>query len=107
MRFFLLSLLLLPLAKPVAGVAIFNDAKERRVMIIAGAGGEAEYTFVLATRPEADVTLTPTSADLLEAIVSPVVFSSGNWSDPATVTVTGVNDNVDLPSDPTVQIGMI
>ena len=40
MRFFLLSLLLLPLAKPAAEVAVFNEAKERRVMVIAGAGGE-------------------------------------------------------------------
>ncbi|MEC8973447.1 MAG: hypothetical protein VX509_05970, partial [Verrucomicrobiota bacterium] len=48
MRFFLLSLLLLPLAKPVAEGALFNAAAERRVMIIAGAGGEAEYTELFA-----------------------------------------------------------
>jgi hypothetical protein len=47
MRFFLL-ILLLPLAKPVAEVAVFNDVKERRVMVIAGAGGEAEYTEMFA-----------------------------------------------------------
>ena len=48
MRLLLLSLLLLPLAKPAAEVAVFNDAGERRVMIIAGAGGEEEYTELFA-----------------------------------------------------------
>ena len=43
-RALLLGLLLLPLAKPAAGEAVFNDAGKRRVMIITGAGGEAEYT---------------------------------------------------------------
>ena len=48
MRSLLLSLLLLPLAKPAAGEAVFNDAAKRRVMIVAGAGGEAEYTELFA-----------------------------------------------------------
>ena len=48
MRFVLLSLLLLPLAKPAGEVAVFNDAGERRVMIITGAGGEEEYTELFA-----------------------------------------------------------
>ncbi len=48
MRFVLLSLLLLPLTKPVGEVAVFNDASKRRVMIITGAGGEEEYTGLFA-----------------------------------------------------------
>ena len=48
MRLFLLSLLLLPLAKSVAEIAIFNEVNERRVMIITGAGGEEEYTELFA-----------------------------------------------------------
>ena len=44
MRLLLLSLLLLPLAKSAAEIAIFNEINERRVMIITGAGGEEEYT---------------------------------------------------------------
>ncbi len=48
MRFFLLSLLLLPLAKPAAEVAVFNEANERRVMVITGAGGEEDYTGLFA-----------------------------------------------------------
>ena len=48
MRLLLLSLLLLPLAKPAAEIAIFNEVNERRVMIITGAGGEEEYTEMFA-----------------------------------------------------------
>ena len=48
MRLLLLSLLLLPLAKSAAEIAIFNEVSERRVMIITGAGGEEEYTELFA-----------------------------------------------------------
>ena len=48
MRLLLLSLLLLPLAKPAAEIAIFNEVNERRVMIITGAGGEEEYAELFA-----------------------------------------------------------
>ena len=48
MRLLLLSLLLLPLAKSAAEIAIFNEVSERRVMIITGAGGEEEYTDLFA-----------------------------------------------------------
>ncbi|MEC7813157.1 MAG: hypothetical protein VX598_10150 [Verrucomicrobiota bacterium] len=48
MRLLLLSLLLLPLAKSAAEIAIFNEINERRVMIITGAGGEEEYTELFA-----------------------------------------------------------
>ena len=48
MRLLLLGLLLLPLAKSAAEIAIFNEINERRVMIITGAGGEEEYTELFA-----------------------------------------------------------
>jgi hypothetical protein len=48
MRLLLLSLLLLPFAKLDAEVDVFNVVNERRVMIIAGAGGEKEYTELFA-----------------------------------------------------------
>ena len=48
MRLLLLSLLLLPLAKSAAEIAIFNEINERRVMIITGAGGEEEYPELFA-----------------------------------------------------------
>ena len=47
-RALLLSLLLLPLAKSAAGEAVFNDATKRRVMVVTGAGGEADYTELFA-----------------------------------------------------------
>ena len=47
-RALLLSLLLLPLANPAAGEAVFNDATKRRVMVVTGAGGEADYTELFA-----------------------------------------------------------
>jgi large repetitive protein len=58
------------------------------------AGGSAEFTVVLATRPSADVTIGISSGDITEGTVFPdsLIFTSANWSDPQTVTVTGADD---------------
>ena len=51
---------------------------------------------VLNTQPTADVTITPTSSDDGEGTVSgALTFTSDNWNDAQTVTVTGVNDDID------------
>ncbi len=60
------------------------------------AGGTASFTVVLLTQPFADVSIALTSSDSSEGTVSsPLVFTSGNWNVPQTVTITGVNDAVD------------
>ncbi len=68
---------------------------------VAEEGGTATYTVVLNNQPTADVTITPASSDTLAATVSPtsLTFTTTDWDTAQTVTVTGVNDTIDNPSD--------
>ena len=61
------------------------------------AGDTAAFTIVLNTKPTDDVTIPLSSSDTTEGTVSPssVVFTPTNFSTPQTVTVTGVDDEVD------------
>ena len=61
------------------------------------AGGTVMIDVVLAAQPTANVVVTPTSSDDGEGTVSPetLTFTSDNWNDAQTVTVTGVNDDID------------
>ena len=61
-----------------------------------GAGGT--YTVRLNSQPKGSVTVTPSTSDAAVATVSgALTFAAGNWNMPQTVTVTGVDDNVDNP----------
>ena len=52
---------------------------------------EATYTVVLESQPTADVVITPTSSAVAAARVSgALTFTSGNWRQAQTVTVSGV-----------------
>src|SRR4029453_14863082 len=57
----------------------------------------ATFPAVLNSQPTADVTIGLTSSDTTEGTVSPasLTFTSANWNVPQTVTVTGVNDDLD------------
>jgi len=58
------------------------------------AGGTKTYTIMLNSQPTADVTVTPTSQDRTIATVSaPLTFTPGNWNQPQTITVTGIDDH--------------
>ena len=61
------------------------------------AGGTATFTVVLNTQPTANVTIGLSSSDTTEGTVGPasLTFTTANWNTPQTVTVTGVNDDVD------------
>lgn len=61
------------------------------------AGGTDTFTIVLNTEPTANVVIGLTSSDTTEGTVSPssVTFTTGNWNSAQTVTLTGVNDDVD------------
>ena len=61
------------------------------------AGGTATFSVVLDSQPAADVTISITSGDTTEGTVSAssLTFTAANWNVPRTVTVTGVNDDVD------------
>ena len=60
-------------------------------------GGTATFTVVLDSQPTADVTIGLLSSDPTEgtAVPASLTFTAANWSTPQTVTVTGVNDDID------------
>ena len=60
-------------------------------------GGTAMFTVVLSAQPTADVTIAVASSDLTEGTVDTALltFTMGNWDTPQTVTVTGVDDDLD------------
>ncbi|MFA6475056.1 MAG: DUF2341 domain-containing protein [Patescibacteria group bacterium] len=79
-----------------------NDVAGVTVGAISGntteANGTATYTVVLNTQPTGNVEVDSTSNDSTEGTVttgSTLTFTSVNWATPQTVTVTGVNDDVD------------
>lgn len=59
-------------------------------------GGQDSFTVVLESEPTATVTVPVASDNTSEVTVSPtsLTFTSGNWSTPQTVTLTGVDDDV-------------
>ena len=61
------------------------------------AGGTAQFTVVLNTQPTANVTIGLSSSDTTEGTVSPssLTFTPSNWNTPQTVTITGVDDDID------------
>ncbi|MGB2762060.1 MAG: Calx-beta domain-containing protein [Minisyncoccales bacterium] len=61
------------------------------------AGGADTFTVVLDSQPTHDVTIALSSSDTGEGTVSAssLTFTSVNWSTAQTVTVTGVDDDVD------------
>eukprot|EP01060_Flectonema_neradi_P032073 TRINITY_DN5030_c1_g4_i1.p1 TRINITY_DN5030_c1_g4~~TRINITY_DN5030_c1_g4_i1.p1 ORF type:complete len:6131 (+),score=1457.99 TRINITY_DN5030_c1_g4_i1:115-18507(+) len=70
------------------------------------AGGVAKFTVQLVGQPTSEVTVTLTSSDTTEGTVSPpqLVFNSLSWNILETVTVRGVNDDIDEPADVDYQI---
>jgi large repetitive protein len=80
---------------------IDNDGAGTIVGTLSGdtteAGNTATFTVRLATQPTADVTFSLSSNDTTEGTVSPasLTFTSANWNQARTVTVTGVDDDVD------------
>ncbi len=66
-------------------------------LVTTEAGGAAAFTVVLSNQPAADVTVAVHSGNVQEGTASPgsLTFTSANWNQPQTVTVTGVDDAVD------------
>ena len=64
---------------------------------VAENGGTGTYTIVLNTQPTDNVTFAITSDNTSQITVSPdnITFGSGNYSTAQTITLTGVNDDVD------------
>ena len=99
-----------------AATVMVNDNDTAAVTIVesggtsvteaSGAGRTDTYTVVLATQPTHSVTITPTSDTPTAATVSPgtLTFTTTNWNNAQTVTVTGVDDNTDQPGNRSVTI---
>jgi hypothetical protein len=66
------------------------------------AGGTATFTIRLTVAPIAPVTIDLTSNDPTEGTVAPasITFTSANWNAPQTITVTGVDDQVQDGNQP-------
>ena len=89
-------------ANDVAVTNTDNDASGITVTPTSGlttteALGTATFTVVLTSQPTADVTIALSSSDATEGGVAPasLTFTSANWNTAQTVTVTGVNDDLD------------
>ena len=93
---------------PVADVVVQNttadnDSASFTVTQSGGSTGVAEsgstdtFTVSLTAQPATDVVLSVTSGDTGEATVdaAQLTFTNGNWNNAQTVTVTGVNDDLD------------
>lgn len=80
---------------------IDNDVSGFTVSAISGntneASGTASFTVVLTSEPTGIVTTTVHSSDTTEGTIntSTLVFDAASWNLPRTVTLTGVNDDID------------
>ncbi len=82
----------------MAGVTISETDADT---IVTEAAGTDAYGVVLDTQPDGNVEITATSGTATAATVSPttLTFTSANWNTAQTVTVTGVDDDVDNTGD--------
>ena len=80
-----------------AGVSIIESSGSTVVSEAGGTTNTDAYTVALASEPTASVTITVTSGDRGAATVGPatLTFTPTNWGTVQTVTVSGVDDDVD------------
>ncbi|MAT42373.1 MAG: hypothetical protein CL609_08535 [Anaerolineaceae bacterium] len=66
-------------------------------LVTTEAGGQDTFVVHLATEPSGTVSISVSSSDLSEGIVSPTTlsFNSTNWNNNQTVTITGQDDSID------------
>ena len=64
-------------------------------LTIAEDGGTDTYTVVLDSEPTGTVTVSSTDTSIATVNTSTLTFTTGDWDTAQTVTVTGVNDDVD------------
>ena len=76
-----------------AGVRV---AETNGATVVTETGTTDTFTVALTAQPEGEVTITITGGDPWEAIVAPTIlkFTTADWNQPQTVTVTGVDDYV-------------
>src|SRR2546429_620827 len=76
----------------VAGITVAPTAG----LVTSEAGGSATFTVVLNSQPTADVDIPVASSNAGECAVAPasLTFTATDWNAPQTVTVTGVDDQI-------------
>jgi hypothetical protein len=79
-----------------AGITVMPTSGLTTTENPSAAGHTATFTIVLNSQPTANVTIGLSSSNTNEGTVSPtsVTFTASNWNAAQTVTVTGVDDNV-------------
>ena len=89
-----------------AGVSITESGGSTSVTEAAGLRNTDTYTVVLKSQPTATVTIAVTSDDPGAVTVRPatLTFAPSNWNSAQTVTVTGVDDDVDQTGNRSVAI---
>ena len=75
------------------------SATEVEVTEAADDAPTATYTVVLGSQPTGSVTVTATGDAAVATVSAALTFNAGNWSQPQTITVTGVEDDIDNPAD--------
>jgi hypothetical protein len=75
----------------VAGVTVTQSGGTTAVT---EGGASDTYTLVLTSQPTADVTVMMSGGAQVTATPSPVTFTSANWNQPQTITVSAVDDTV-------------
>ena len=75
----------------------FTIAQSGGATTVTESGGTDDFTLVLNAQPASDVVLSVVSSDTGEVTTgsATVTFTSGNWDTPQSVTLTGVNDDID------------
>ena len=75
----------------------FTIAQSGGATTVTEGGGADDFTLVLNAQPASDVVLSVVSSDTGEVTTgsATVTFTNGNWDTPQTVTLTGVNDDID------------
>ena len=93
---------------PVSGVNVEVAENDERGVFISTThafvdedAGTDTYTVHLGSQPTTTVTVKASSSDTGAARVAPptLTFTTTNWNDPQTFTVTGVNDDIDNSND--------
>ena len=89
--------------KPTSEFALVRSAQNVGIVVTPTSGltttedgGTAQFSVVLNGPPTSDVTIGISSSNTSEGTVppSPLTFTTANWSNPQTVTITGVDDNI-------------
>jgi gliding motility-associated-like protein len=75
-------------------------------LTVAENGGTSNFAVVLDAQPTTDVVFDITSNATGEATVSEaqLIFASTNWDTPQTITVTGINDDMDSDDSATITV---